>query len=78
MGTRGGLNLLLGLFGVVMSPPSASHRPKQAYEMFRYHCTEFQTHAFHVALSMGPTVSVVNLQGWQNSLQKSKPVNQAW
>ena len=34
-----------------MSPTSASHRPKQAqmaYEIPRYHCSEFQTHAFHV------------------------------
>ena len=39
---------------------------------------EFQTHAFHVAPSMGPIVSIVNLQGQKNSLKKTRPVNQAW
>ena len=34
-------------------------------------------HAFHIALSIGPIVSVVNLQVQQNSLQKSRSVNQA-
>ena len=33
-----------------------------------YYWGEFQTHAFHVGPSMGPIVSVVNLQGRQNSL----------
>ena len=38
---------------------------------------EFQTYAFHVVPSMGPIVSVVNLHGRQNLLQKSRPINQA-
>ena len=32
---------------------------------------EFQTHAFHVVPSKAPIVSVMNLQGQQNSLQKT-------
>ena len=39
---------------------------------------KFQTHAFRVVPSVGPIVSVVTLQDQQNSLQKSRPVNQAW
>ena len=46
-----------------------------ALETSCYHWDEFQTHAFYVAPSIGLTVSVMNLQG---SLQKSKPVYQAW
>ena len=30
--------------------------------MSHYHWGEFQTHAFHVVPSMGPIVSVINLQ----------------
>ena len=42
----GRLNSPLGLFGLTMSPRSANHRSK---------------YAFQVALSMGPIVSVVDL-----------------
>ena len=41
----GRLNPLLRLFGVVMSPRS------------HYHWNQFETHAFHVVPSMGPTVN---------------------
>ena len=47
--------------------------------MSHYYWDEFQTHAFHVAPSIGSIVSVVNLHGQKNSLQKVdqlvKPVN---
>ena len=43
-----------------------------------YHWGKSQAHAFHVAPSMGPVFSVVNLQARQNSFQKNIPVNQAW
>ena len=39
---------------------------------------EFHTHAFHVVPSMGPIVSVMNLQGQQNlrkADQSTKPGN---
>ena len=40
-----------------------------------YHLGEFQTHSFHVVPSMGPIVLVVNSQGQQNWLQKSRLVS---
>ena len=46
-----------------MSPRSASHRPKhtqRAEEMTHFHWDEFQTHAFHIVLSMGAIVLVMN------------------
>ena len=49
--------------------------------MIHYHWGEIQTHAFHVhvVLSMGPIVSVMNLQGQQNWLRKADhAVKQAW
>ena len=50
--------------------------------MSHYHWGEFQAHTFHVVPSMlmGPIVLVLNLHydGWQNLLQKSRPINQAW
>ena len=57
-----------------MSSRSASHRPKhvqRAQEMSHYHWGQFQTHALHIVPSIGTTVSVVTLHGWQNSLQKA-------
>ena len=61
----------LGLFGLAMSPRSASYRPKHAsmaQETSPYHWGEIQTRALHVAPYMGPIVSVLYLQGCQNSL----------
>ena len=55
---------LLGLFGLAMSPRSASRRPKH--------------HAFHVVPSMGPIVLDMNSHGWENSFLNSKPVSQVW
>ena len=57
-----------------MSPTSASHRPK--HSLWRKKCPlitavnfgPIVTHAFHAVPSMGPIISVVNLQGRQNSL----------
>ena len=66
---RVGLNPSLRPFRLPMNPRSASYRPKLAsHEMSHYHWGQFQTHAFHVAHSIGPIVSVVSLYGWQNSL----------
>ena len=66
-----GLKLPLGLIGLAMSSRSASHigsntlrGPKR--HLSHYHWGEFQSHAFHVAPSMGPIVSVVNLHGLKN------------
>ena len=42
-----------------------------AYKTSPYHMGEFQTHVFHVAPSVGPTVSVVNVQGRQTHTQKA-------
>ena len=67
----GGLNPPLRLFGLAMSPRSASNRPKHvlmAKEMSPYHWGDFQTHTFHVAPSMVSIISAMNLQGRQNSL----------
>ena len=38
--------------------------------MSPYPWGEFHTHAFHVVPFMGPIVSVMKLQGQQNSLEK--------
>ena len=40
-------------------------------KMSPYHWGEFHTHAFHVVPSMGPIVSVMNLQGWQTHSRKA-------
>ena len=49
-------------------------------EKSRYLWSEFQTHVFHVAPSMGPTVLIINLQDRQDPLQKAdnltKPGNE--
>ena len=69
----GRLNPPLRLLGLVMSPRSASHRPKhaqRAYEMPHYHWGEFQAYAFHVVPSIGPTVLVMNSHGQKITLEK--------
>ena len=44
--------------------------------MSYYHWGEFQTHTFHVVLSMGPIVSVMNIQGHSRKAdQLAKPGN---
>ena len=66
---RGGLNLPIGLFGVAMSPRSASHRSRQDWRALRDVSPtqgEYQTHTSHLVPSMGPIVSVVTLHGQQN------------
>ena len=63
-----GLNPLLEPFGLAIY---GFQKPKHAWlvsETFPYHWGKFHTHAFHVAPSVGPIVSVMNLQGQQNSL----------
>ena len=67
----GGLNPPLGLFGLARVPevPTIGRNMLE----WRNRCLpipggEFQTCAFHAAPSMGPIVSVMNLQGRQNSL----------
>ena len=63
----GGLHRPTGLFGVAMSPRSASHRPRHDWRALRHqHRGEYQTHTSHVVPSMGPIVSVVTLHGRQN------------
>ena len=67
---------------IAMSLRSARHKTKYAYRQsntFHYHWGQFQAHTFHVVPSMGPIVSVINLQDQeqQNSLKKSRPVSQA-
>ena len=72
--TGDGINPLLGLFGLVMSPKSASHRSKHSSWHKKWllitavNFGPIITHAFHAVPSMGPIISVVNLQGRQNSL----------
>ena len=68
---EGRLNPLLGLFGSAMGSRSASYMPNHtwvALEMSPYRWGKVHIHAFHVAPSMGPIVSVMNLQGRKNSL----------
>ena len=63
----GRLYLPIGLFGVAMSPRSASHRPRQDWRALRDVSPmrgEYQTHTSHLVPSMGPIVSVVALHGW--------------
>ena len=66
----GRLNLPLGLFGLAMSPRSASHGPK--INMLRWPKRRLPITGVnfrpYVVLSMGPIVSVVNLQSCQNSI----------
>ena len=65
------LNPSLGVLGLAMGPKSASHLSTHdwmAQEMSHYHWCQFETSAFHVEPSMGPTVSDLNLNDWQNLL----------
>ena len=67
----GGLHRPTGLFGVAMSPRSASHRPRHDWRALRDVSPtqgEYQTHISHLVPSMGPIVSVVTLHGRQNQL----------
>ena len=64
----------IGLFGVAMSPRSASHWPREHWRALRDISPtqgEYQTHTFHLVPSMGPIVSVITLHGWQNQLYKT-------
>ena len=65
---RGRLYLPIGLFGVAMSPRSASDRPRQDWRALRDVSPtqgEYQTHTSHLVPSMGPIVSVGTLHGQQ-------------
>ena len=68
----GGLHRPTGLFGVAMSPRSASHRRRHDWRALRetshQHRGEYQTHTSHLVPPMGPIVSVVTLHGRQNQL----------
>ena len=64
----GGLFPLLGMFGLAMTPRSASHRPNKLRGPKSHLTTTGKIHAFHVVSSMGPIVSIVTLYGWQNLL----------
>ena len=66
-----GLYPPIGLFGVVMSPRSVSHRPRQDWRALRDVSPtqgEYQTHTSHLVPSMGSIVSVVTLHCRQNQL----------
>ena len=65
----------LKLFGLALSPRSASHRPKHAKRakgMSHYHWGQFQTHSFYVMPSIGPVVSAVTLIGKTHSIKADK------
>ena len=67
----GRLHRPIGLFGVAMSPRSASHRPRHDWRALRDVSPtqgEYQTHTSHLVPLMGPIVSVVTLHGRQNQL----------
>ena len=67
----GGLYRPTGLFGVAMSPRSASHRPRHDWRALRdVSPTQggYQTYTSHLVPSMGPIVSVVTLHSRQNQL----------
>ena len=60
----GGLHRPIRLFGVAMSPRSASHRPRHDWRALRDVSPtqgEYQTHTTHLVPSRGPIVSVVTL-----------------
>ena len=66
-----GLYFPIRLFGVAMSPRSASHRPRQDWRALRDVSPtqgKYQIHTSHLVPSMGPVVSVVTLHGRKNHL----------
>ena len=66
---KGRLKLLLGLFGLAMSPRSARHKPKHTQrvrEMSHYHRVEFQTYFL-----------VANLATWSENLNLEKQISQS-
>ena len=61
------LNVLL-LYTIFLCKANGSREHVQRPLMSPHPWGEFQAHSFHVVPSMGPIVSVINLQGRQKSL----------
>ena len=69
----GKLYLPIGLFGVAMSPRSASHKPRQDWRALRdvLQVNIKPIATSHLVPSMSPIVSVMTLHGWQTSSRKA-------